>query len=302
MRAPWREKMIEEGIWTGPIVDQHIHLDRSNRFLDAVSEFSRSGGTGLILVHKPAFSKTLPKDINGYREAYSETISMAQEIRDSMNLNVGVALGPHPVVWEKQIHSLGMEQSSELHIEAVGLALDYIQSGDAHCLGEVGRPHYPVPDDVWESANSMLEEILSLAASSKSPVQLHVEENGEQTCSEISQICRKSGLHLDRAVRYYAPANVSSDFTHGLSATVNVGSGAVGGLCDTARQANAPWGMETDFLDDPARPGAVLGPKTVPKRTQELCSSLLSEGWGGDEVESLLFNIHERWPKSIYGI
>jgi TatD-related deoxyribonuclease len=28
--------------------------------------------------------------------------------------------------------------------------------------------------------------------------------------------------------------------------------------------------METDYLDDKTRPGAVLGPKTVPRRTNEL--------------------------------
>jgi len=28
--------------------------------------------------------------------------------------------------------------------------------------------------------------------------------------------------------------------------------------------------METDYLDDKTRPGAVLGPKTVPRRTLEL--------------------------------
>ena len=33
---------------------------------------------------------------------------------------------------------LGIEASSELHLEAVSLALEYIDSGHAHCLGEVG--------------------------------------------------------------------------------------------------------------------------------------------------------------------
>ena len=61
-------------------------------------------------------------------------------------------------------------------------------------------------------------------------------------------------------------------------------------------------GMETDFLDDPKRPGAVLGPKTVPKRTTELCSKLLSDGWANSAVESLLENVHVNWPRSLYGI
>ena len=294
--------MLEKGKWVGPIIDQHMHLDRTNLFLDAVADFSSSGGTGIMLVHKPSFSYSLPVDLEGYREAYSNTISMADEVRTEFGLGVGVVLGPHPVAWEKQIPELGIEASSELHLEAVSLALEYIDSGHAHCLGEVGRPHYPVEEEIWERANDLLLEILSMASSSRTSVQLHVEENDEITYSELSQLCITSGISSERAIRHFAPPNVSADFTHGLSATVNVGKGSIETIVETAREAASPWGMETDFLDDNRRPGAVLGPKTVPKRTQELCSSLLSEGWSENEVESLLTKVHSEWPESLYGL
>ena len=294
--------MLEKGKWVGPIVDQHMHLDRTNLFLDAVADFSSSGGTGIMLVHKPSFSHTLPVDLEGYREAYSDTISMADEVRREFGLEVGVVIGPHPVAWEKQIPELGIEASSELHLEAVSLALEYIDSGHAHCLGEVGRPHYPVREEIWERANDLLLEILSMASSSRTSVQLHVEENGHTTYNELSQLCISSGISPERAIRHFAPPNVSADFTHGLSATVNVGKGSIETIVETAREAKSPWGMETDFLDDNRRPGAVLGPKTVPKRTQELCSSLLYEGWSENEVESLLTKVHSEWPESLYGL
>ena len=294
--------MLEKGKWVGPIVDQHMHLDRTNLFLDAVADFSSSGGTGIMLVHKPSFSHTLPVDLEGYREVYSDTVSMADEVRREFGLEVGVVIGPHPVAWEKQIPELGIEASSELHLEAVSLALEYIDSGHAHCLGEVGRPHYPVREEIWERANDLLLEILSMASSSRTSVQLHVEENGHTTYNELSQLCISSGISPERAIRHFAPPNVSADFTHGLSATVNVGKGSVETIVETAREAKSPWGMETDFLDDNRRPGAVLGPKTVPKRTQELCSSLLYEGWSENEVESLLTKVHSEWPESLYGL
>jgi len=271
-------------------------------FLDAVADFSSSGGTGIMLVHKPSFSCSLPADLEGYREAYSDTISMADEVRTEFGLGVGVVLGPHPVAWEKQIPELGIEASSELHLEAVSLALEYIDSGHAHCLGEVGRPHYPVEEEIWTRANDLLLEILSMASSSGTSAQLHVEENGEKTYTELSQLCMSSGISSERVIRHFAPPNVSADFTHGLSATVNVGKGSIETIVETAREAASPWGMETDFLDDNRRPGAVLGPKTVPKRTQELCSSLLSEGWSENEVESLLTKVHSEWPESLYGL
>ena len=294
--------MLEKGKWVGPIIDQHMHLDRTNLFLDAVADFSSSGGTGIMLVHKPSFSHSLPVDLEGYRGAYSDTISMAEEVRKEFGLGVGVVLGPHPVAWEKQIPELGIKASSELHLEAVSLALEYIDSGHAHCLGEVGRPHYPVEEEIWERANDLLLEILSMASSSGTSVQLHVEEKDERTYSELSKFCMSSGISSERAIRHFAPPNVSADFTHGLSATVNVGKGSIETIVETAREAASPWGMETDFLDDNRRPGAVLGPKTVPKRTQQLCSSLLSEGWSENEVESLLTKVHSEWPESLYGL
>ena len=294
--------MLVDGKWLGPIFDQHMHLDRGNRFLDAVSDFSKSGGTAMMLVHKPAFSNSLPTDLQGYRKAYSETISMADEIRRNFELDVGIVLGPHPVSWENQIAELGIKKSTELHLEAVSLALEYIDSGIANCLGEVGRPHYPVEESTWLGANDMLLEILSMASSAKTSVQLHVEDNDEHTCHELSKLCTSAGLPLDRAIRHFAPPNISSEFTYGLSATVNVGKGSIETLTETASRSSAPWGMETDFLDDKNRPGAVLGPKTVPKRTQELVSSLLSSGWKESRVESLLQNVHSDWPKSLYGL
>ena len=297
----WREKMLEKGKWVGPIIDQHMHLDRTNLFLDAVADFSSSGGTGIMLVHKPSFSHSLPTNLEGYREAYSDTISMADDVRREFGLEVGVVLGPHPVAWEKQIPDLGIEESTELHLEAVSLALDYIDAGNAHCLGEVGRPHYPVEEEIWTRANDLLLEILTMASLSKTSVQLHVEENHKKTYNDLRDLCNLSGIPSERAIRHFAPPNVSADFTNGLSATVNVGKGSIETIVQTARDASSPWGMETDFLDDNRRPGAVLGPKTVPKRTQELCSSLLSEGWSENEVETLLEKVHHDWPKSLYG-
>ena len=291
---------IVNGQWNGPVVDQHIHLDRSNQYLTAVDEFVRVGGTGLMLVHKPQFN-SLPVDISGYKEAYNETLLMAEEVRKRYSIQVGVVLGPHPVAWENQIDKLGIKRATELHLESVSLAIEHIDSGEAHCLGEVGRPHYPISSERWSEANLLLKEIMSMAASARTSVQLHVEDAGEQTYSELAKIADSSGIDRKSVVRHFAPADVSSQFTNGLSCTVSVGSGSVDRLLATYKSSNSRWGMETDFLDDPKRPGAVLGPKTIPKRTNQLCSALI-ETEESDHVEELLLSIHSKWPSELYGI
>jgi TatD-related deoxyribonuclease len=51
--------------------------------------------------------------------------------------------------------------------------------------------------------------------------------------------------------------------------------------------------METDFVDDPDRPGAVLGPKTVPRRVRWM----LDEGY-----EQAVRTAHVKTPAHVYGI
>ena len=299
MRAHWRENMFNHGRWEGPILDQHMHLDRNNRFLDAVSEFVNSGGTAINLVHKPNFSD-LPLSISDYQSAYDNTIEMAREIREKFGIQVLVILGPHPVSWEKQIHTIGLQESTSLHLQAVKLAIQYISSGEAVCLGEVGRPHYPVDSQIWDAANDLLLEIMKLAAEEKISIQLHVEDDGEKTYSDLANLCDKAGLPRHLAIRHYAPANISSDFTHGLSVTVSVGKGSISKIIESLPNCNSYWGMETDFLDDKNRPGAVLGPKTIPKRTHQLTEKLRQSGYSVEQINEIIENIHFNWPQILY--
>ena len=53
--------------------------------------------------------------------------------------------------------------------------------------------------------------------------------------------------------------------------------------------------METDYLDDKTRPGAVLGPKTVPRRTHELIRQGLLN-------ESDAYKIHVTNIENVYSV
>ncbi len=54
--------------------------------------------------------------------------------------------------------------------------------------------------------------------------------------------------------------------------------------------------METDYIDDKSRPGAVLGPKTVPRRTKAFLQN-------GLFTEEDVYKIHVGGnPRKVYGI
>ena len=298
--------------WNGPITDGHMHLDRNGRFLDAILDFERSGGTRIILVHKPNFSN-LPSNKEEILAAYLDTLSIAEEVRNNSTIAVQVVLGPHPVVWVHQLESLGVELSTELHLMSIDLALNFHSKGECVAIGEIGRPHFPVSPDVWNFANEMLEEVLRKCASQNVPVQFHVESNGSTTCHEITEICKNANYPVSNGLRHYAPANVSPFFTSNLPVTVSMGRGSVEKIARTIdfdllfSDSHPPVLMETDYLDDPKRPGAVLGPRTIPKRTNELGRFLqlsIEEGglgWSHQEINSFLWKIHKVWPDLLYG-
>jgi len=79
-----------------------------------------------------------------------------------------------------------------------------------------------------------------------------------------------------------------------------MGKGSIEGICSSIELSKSHWGMETDFLDDPRRPGAVLGPRTIPKRTNQLCKALRLMEWDDEKIERCILDIHENWISSTY--
>lgn len=290
---------IVDGRWTGPIVDDHFHLNRKGRFIDAARDFSSVGGTHLILVHCPDFSN-LPLNREDYYEVYSDTLAMAEKVRKEVELDVRVMLGPHPaafahqcIEWEADKGEKGAELAMELYHESIEEALKFINEGKAAGLGEIGRPHWEVSQSVWDRSNSLLGETLAIAAREGIPCQLHVEGDEAAPYVDIGPMADRAGMPRNRLVRHFAPPNVSDELTRGLVPSVILQKGGIDTLIETIEKCSGGFMLETDHMDDPRRPGAVLGPKTVPKRTQALVAA------GVDE--ETLYRTHVDLPNSIYG-
>ena len=291
-----QEKQI---VWDGPIIDNHFHLNRKGRFLDAAKDFKNAGGTGLVLVHCPDFSNP-PTTKDGHAETYRDTIEMAEMVRKEHGLGVRVVLGPHPAAfahqfidWIEQDPVNGSQKAIQNYRDSIDAALELVNEGLAHAIGEVGRPHWPVSDEVWRLSNQLLEETMHLAAQENVVLQLHVEGELESTYSDLSKMAIKSGMDLKKLVRHYSPPNIDSKITRGLTPSVLIGKGALEELVESAKSCSHGFLLETDYMDDPRRPGAVLGPKTVPKRTNQLLNMGIDE--------ELLWKAHKDLPEQLYG-
>ncbi len=75
----------------------------------------------------------------------------------------------------------------------------------------------------------------------------------------------------------------------GIFPGVIAGKGAI----ETALEEGSRFMMETDYIDDPERPGAVLGPKTIPRRTLKLVE---------EHGEEIFWKVHKENPEKVYDI
>jgi len=262
--------------YDGPVLDNHFHLDSAGAGVAAAAEFQRAGGTHLLLVHKPSWSE---HDRASLDASYGETIAMAQRLRTQLRLVVGVCLGPHPAFVSVLRDRLSLEQREEFLTMGVELAARYVSEGIAVAIGEVGRPHYAV--EAQELALS--EANLRLAAVSARevgcPLILHTEEATGETYRFLAQLADAAGFPRARMVKHFAGPQVLEEENLGLLPSVLATRGNV----DAAATKGDRFLLETDYLDDPRRPGAVLGPKSVPRA----CARLLSRGWDGEKLRRL---------------
>ncbi|MDR0767345.1 MAG: TatD family hydrolase [Methanosarcinales archaeon] len=272
-----------------PITDHHIHIDMNRgRGLDAVSDFQNAGGTHLFLVSLPSrhlgVSVKKPED---YKTVFDLTIEAVSKINET-GVTAFPVLGIHPV----DILYLSEENSVEKAVEIMrggfDIAASYVQKGEAVAL-KSGRPHFPVEHDIWDGSNQVISHVFSLCRDLKCAVQLHVEDMTLESIQDISEIAKRAGINTEKVVNHHATPLVTAAEKFGLYPSIPAAKDNI----EIALAQGTRFLMETDYVDDPDRPGFVLGPKTVPKKTKKLI-----EIYG----EEPFWKIHQENPSRIYDV
>jgi TatD-related deoxyribonuclease len=274
---------------TLPILDNHMHLNPSGRCLSAVREFARAGGTHLALVSLPPWSLGIeinkPED---YRQVFDKVLKIARRAEEAEKVKVFVVLGVHPAEITKYHGRFGLPRAVELMKKGLEIACEYVREDKAVGL-KSGRPHYEVEPKLWDASNDIMRRSFELAKNSGCAVQLHTESATEDTLAEIAGIARDARMPCENIIKHFAPPMVKVCESTGIFPSVLAGEEAI----KKALGEGTRFMMETDYIDDPERPGAVLGPKTVPKRTKQLIPE-----WG----EDVFWKIHKENPEKVYGV
>ena len=265
-----------------PVTDDHIHIDPVNgRGIEAAKDFRRAGGTHLFLVTKPSWSGGIaPVTGEEYREVYARTLAIAEEVR-AVGLAVYVIMGVHPAEITRLAERMSLAEAESVMRRGIEIAAGFVERGDAVAL-KSGRPHYPVDTDVWDASNRVLAFALDMARDAGCALQIHAESG---PCSDIPDLARKAGIPTFRVVKHYA--SPETPLTPSMIATSDA-------IPEMAREGRL-FTMESDYMDESSRPGAVIGPKSVPRITRKL---LESGAITAEDAE----RIHRTTPEKVYGV
>ena len=272
------------------IFDNHFHLRQEGLGVDAAKQFEAAGGTALMLTHSPYHDIPI-RGQEDYEKAFRRTLSLADAVRRETKLRVFVALGPYPVDLLSLERSHGLEAAVEVLRSGVDQAARHIAAGDAVAIGEVGRPHFHVDENLWRASNAILEHAMSTAHDAGCAVVLHTEDPTPETFLELAAMADRVGLKRERVVKHHSTILDTSEGYQGIVPSIL----AKEDLIERAVRTVGTFLLETDYIDDPRRPGAVLGPATVPRKTRTLLEK-------GILTPKLVATIHEELPARVYGI
>lgn len=266
-----------------------MHLRRDGRFLEAVKDFKKAGGTHFVLCQYPMPLLVIKE--KSYKSCYRETLKMAEEIRSEVDVGVFVTVGPYPVDYLKLHEVFEREKTIEVMKEGMDEVADLCAEKLCIAIGEIGRPHFPVDQQVLDDSNEILLYGMKKAKDVGVPVVLHTESATPKHCMEFMEMGRDVGLSADKIVKHFAPPLIRKEENFGLMPSVLASKKNI----VEALKKGSRFMMETDYIDDPRRPGAVLGPKTVPKLTKKLLDAEVMD-------ENQAFEIHVKTPQKTYDI
>ncbi len=275
------------------IWDDHFHVDPYHGlFLEAVKEFHRAGGTHLVVVYKSAHDYGFPGlKAEDFIKAMDFHIGLVERINRETAVKAYAVVGVHPAEFDYLAREKGLEYAKNEVMKALEYAQKLCLEGKAIGIGEIGRPHYEVPAEVWQASIDLMKYGMALAKEADCAVQLHTESFDEAKFRELGGYVREVGIKPYKVVKHFSPPLVNVAEEVGVFPSIIASRRNIKAAIEQGNR----FMMETDYIDDKRRPGAVLGPKTVPKRTKAFLQN-------GTFTEDDVYKIHVENPEKVYGV
>ena len=250
-----------------PLCDNHAHTNPVIGIgpRELARRFKREGGKFIVIVALLTWSLNLtPGNLDSVRKMYDITVESARIITEE-GVRATAVIGLHPAEgYELLNRGWSRKDVWDFMTRGIDLAARHIKDGKAVGIGEIGRPHWNVPSDLMNFFNEIIMYGLNVAKDINAVVHLHLERNGTKTASSIIDMVRRVGNRPYSVVMHHAePVSIDLAFSNEVMPSIPMGRK---GEFEEAIKYGPRFTVESDFIDDPKRPGAVIPPWTLVRK------------------------------------
>lgn len=258
--------------------DAHLHVNpvKGLGAEKIAKKFKSENGWFIAIVGLPpyhyGFSEPAP---DSYRKVLELVNREASRVREQ-GLEVVRFMGIHPAEVDNY-YKLGLRGARlySLVEEVLKLLEEALKNGVINGIGEVGRPHYTTSSERLLFSEIIMVRALTLARDYGVPVQLHLEQAGFVTAHSIKVLAELSKINLSKVILHHVnleTATWAEELNIPFTAPIKQFN---------EKYASQPWRhcmVESDFIDDPSRPGVSAYPWEIPSVIENhLRNGVLSE-------------------------
>lgn len=233
--------------------------------------FKKNNGWFIALVSLPPHHYGFSKP---YIESYVKVIELmvreAEVVREE-GLETRVLVGFHPAEVDEYVRR-GVEavEVFELATKVLELIGKYHDLGVVDGIGEVGRQHYKADPLNIVLSELIMVKALEVARDKDMVVQIHCEQAGVVTAKSMEFFVEKTGLPRSSLAVHHVDYNTGLELeVRKIWYTVPIKSRD---LVKALKEDRRWMLVESDYIDDPKRPGVSAYPWEISLRLNELVS------------------------------
>lgn len=254
--------------------DAHLHVNPvSGLGAEKIAKrFKTKGGWFISIVALPPYHYGFTEPSV---ESYQKTIELVnrEAIRArEQGLQVARFIGIHPAEIDYYYkNGLSADKLMKLVDDVLKLFEQALISDLIDGLGEVGRQHYGTSSERLVFSEIVMVKTMSLARDHGVPLQLHLEQGGFTTVYSIKLLSGLLGLRNDIVIIHHSNKDTAywaEYYEYPFTAPVRYFDD---------KYASIKWRhcmIESDFIDDPRRPGVSAYPWEIP----EVITNLVEKG------------------------
>lgn len=257
-------------------------------------KFIESGGWFAVLVSLPPYHYGFENSFEGYIKSIDVLIKECKTAKE-VGLKVLCLSGVHPAAIESEVtrdpkHGLWVLEKA---IAVIDYAAKLVREGVIDGFGEVGRPHYKAIPEAFVVNNIVTRYALTRARDLGSVVHLHLEQGGELTALDIENLVNDVRIPKGKVILHHVDISTArASQKRGLVFTV---PGKYPVLKEAFKSLGPTYMVESDFIDDPKRPGVSSYPWDIVANQLRLLREGIVE-------EEYIYKLNVDFVAKTYGI